>query len=108
MVSFSRFKNHEPAFRHVGHDLRFARHYSPLASHQSRLHTPQQSDFSYRKMAGPEALCVTWPKPDPPWLPVAVPLPLEGCSAGPAAEPPPVTAVGGVPKVTGCEVSEPR
>jgi len=63
---------------------------------------------TYRKITGPELLLVTRPKPEPPSLPDAVPLPLEGRSAGPAAVPPPVTAVGGVPKATGCEVSEPR
>ena len=34
------------------------------------------------------------------------PLPVEGCGAGPLA-PPPGTAVGGEPKVTGVDGSEP-
>ena len=48
----------------------------------------------YRRITGPELLCVTCPNPDPPSLPDAVP--------------PPVTAVAGVPKVTGSDGSEPR
>ena len=46
------------------------------------------------------------PKPLPPCCAVAVPLPEEGCGAGPAA-PPPITAVGGEPKGTGVEGTEP-
>jgi len=38
----------------------------------------------------------------------AMPVTGGGTAAGPAAVPPPVTAAGGVPKVTGSEVSEPR
>src|SRR5579864_9485646 len=48
------------------------------------------------------------PKPLPPrTLPLGVaPLPCDGCGAGPLA-PPPITAVGGVPKATGVDASEP-
>src|ERR1700722_1969926 len=63
---------------------------------------------TYRKITGLLLLCATRPKPEPPSLPEAVPLPLEACNAGPAAVPPPVTAVGGEPKVTGSDVSEPK
>jgi hypothetical protein len=68
----------------------------------------QAGSLSYLRITGPLLLCATWPKPEPPSLPDAVPLPLEGCSAGPAAVPPPATAVGGEPKVTGSDASEPR
>jgi hypothetical protein len=46
------------------------------------------------------------PNPLPPCCPLAVPLPEEACSAGPA-DPPPVTAVGGEPNVTGADGTEP-
>jgi hypothetical protein len=64
--------------------------------------------FFYRKMRGPETLSVRRPKPEPPAVPGAVPLPVEGCNCGPLAAPPPMTAVGGVPNVTGADGSEPR
>src|SRR5690349_5450590 len=46
------------------------------------------------------------PNPLPPCCPVAVPLPEEACNAGPA-DPPPATAVGGAPNVTGADGVEP-
>ena len=48
------------------------------------------------------------PKPLPPrsWPLGNAPLPCEACGAGPLA-PPPATAIGGVPKATGVEGSEP-
>jgi hypothetical protein len=46
------------------------------------------------------------PNPLPPCCPVAVPLPEDNCSVGPA-DPPPTTAVGGEPNVTGADGAEP-
>ena len=48
------------------------------------------------------------PKPFPPrGMPFGkTPLPLEGNGAGPL-EPPPATAIGGAPKVTGADGSDP-
>ena len=48
------------------------------------------------------------PKPLPPRSRPfgSVPLPLDGSGVGPA-EPPPTTAVGGEPKLTGAEGSDP-
>ena len=48
------------------------------------------------------------PKPFPPrtWPFGSTPLPLDGSGAGPVA-PPPATAIGGAPNVTGAEGSDP-
>ena len=69
-----------------------------------RINAPNAGDWNF---AYELPLTVVFPKPEPPFPPLAVPLPDDACGAGPAA-PPPTTGVAGAPKTTALDGCEPR